>query len=159
MAPRIVDKRMNTLSWRAPTPPAASWPHLHTPVTTASSLHTPTHKPHHYNRETHTPIRQHAQRLRFSYKPRCVRRLSPPCGFLTCPLAPTQWRASHKATPHSRLFSHSILTARGSISGRDVRLWPQDPMWLIPQSLLHDLLTLSTTHAASLLRRLYHNST
>ena len=67
------------------------------------------------------PPAKHAQRLGFSYKPRCVRCPALARGAPACCLRLAQWRASHKATPHSRLFSHSILTARGSISGRKLR--------------------------------------
>lgn len=84
---------------------------------------TQTHTPANLTSTSPQPARppaKHAQRLGFSYKPRCVRR--PALARATIPraLPPTQWRASHKAAPHSRLFSHSILTARGSISGRMV---------------------------------------
>lgn len=79
------------------------------------------------------PPAKHAQRLGFSYKPRPVPSLSVPVVNAHL-LSPTQWWASHKERPHSRLFSHSILTARGSISGRMLRqcsqvmfycLWPE----------------------------------
>lgn len=67
------------------------------------------------------PPAKHAQRLGFSYKPRCVRRPALIRYRRQNSLCLAQWRASHKAQPHSRLFSHSILTARGSISGRKLR--------------------------------------
>lgn len=82
--------------------------------------HTHTHYTTTWVQPTRPPAK-HAQRLRFSYKPRWVLHPCREQGVAARALCLAPWRASHKARPHSRLFSHSILTARGSISGRKVR--------------------------------------